>query len=78
MMNINATLKMAADFVTPFNAQQFMDNAQRLRTEAYGQDYINLRRVLFEALKNAFKGLVCAAPLHAENKNLNRQIEEVY
>lgn len=64
--NVSNTIKLAVDFVSPFNATQMQLNLQRIYEEDDREDYIAIHRTLHKGLTRALQ--VLQSSLHMKEK----------
>ena len=69
VLNMNSTIKMTLDFVSPYNAVECLLNLQRIQSVANRTNYIGLKRALHLGVLRAIATLTSA-------KNLKRQADE--
>ena len=77
-MNVSNTIKIALDFVSPFNAKQFHSNVERMRRENEREDYIGIQRTLHTGLTRALKILHGGKEIAEENSKLKEELEQVF
>ena len=77
--NIANTMKVAVDFVSPFNAEEMNKNVERIYHERNREDYLGVKRVFFQGVTRALRVLQSASEDMAEAKmtigNLTRSGE---
>ncbi len=76
-MNVSNTIKLAIDFVSPFNASEFQRNLERLKEEKEREDYIGVWRTLHKGLITALRVLSSAKGIVTENEHLKTEVERV-
>ena len=70
VLNINTSIKMAYDFITPMTVDRHVENLERLRHGTNREDYIGIVRVAHLALLRAARTLGSATSLQKANLEL--------
>lgn len=77
VVNVSNTMKIAVDFLSPFNALEFQKNIERIRKEREREDYMGIWRTMHTALTRALNILHGAEEIELDRKNLKEELERV-
>lgn len=71
------TVKIALDFMSPFNSHQYEKNIDRIRMEENREDYMGIWRTLHKGLTKALKILNSAEEQENERQRWREEMEHV-
>ena len=77
VLNVSNAIKVAVDFVSPFNATEMETNIDRIFREENREDYLGVNRTLHKGLTRALRVLQSADPLRQEAKEAKGKLGQV-